>query len=235
MKPDFREEVVSLLSAEIEEKDLPAGIGELIELPQREFGDYSFPCFVLAKKLGKSPADIAEELAGKIRPAGNISRVRAQGPYLNFFVDDRAITSATLRGVLEQKDGYGKGDEKKKVVVEYPSPNTNKPLHLGHVRNMLLGQSLSKILRFAGCEVFQVNLNNDRGVHICQAMLAYLKFGESREPDKKPDHFVGDFYVRFKKEQNKQFDREVREMLVRWEKGDEETRKLWKKNERLGA
>ena len=236
MKEDYKRTIAGLVSeaagGSLDEKEAES----LIEKPQHEFGDYAFPCFSLAKIMRKSPSEIAAEMSGKI--SGEMfSKVEANGAYVNFFIKNEFVTSKTLKQILERKDDYGKPDagKGKRILVEYPSPNTNKPLHLGHVRNMLLGQSLSLILKFAGFEVFEVNLNNDRGVHICQAMLAYKKFGNSMEPDRKPDHFVGGYYVRYKKESDKskelesELAYEAQEMLKKWEAGDEETLELWRK------
>jgi len=118
-------------------------------------------------------------------------------------------------------------------MVEFPSPNTNKPLHLGHLRNMTIGESVSRILEFCGEKVIRANLNNDRGVHICKSMLAYKKWGNNQipGPELKPDHLIGDFYVLFSKKakENPELEQEAQEMLLKWEKGDKETIALWKK------
>jgi arginyl-tRNA synthetase len=137
-----------------------------------------------------------------------------------------------------------------KVMVEYSSPNTNKPLHLGHVRNNLLGYSVAELLKAAGNEVFKVNLVNDRGIHICKSMLAWLKFGNGETPEStrlKGDHLVGKYYVIFDKEYKKEIEalklagqteeeakknapliREAQDMLLAWEKGDAAVIDLWK-------
>ena len=131
---------------------------------------------------------------------------------------------------------FGKtdGGKGKRVMIEFSCPNTNKPLHLGHMRNDSLGESVSRILKADGAEVLKVNLINDRGVHICKSMLAYKEFGEGKTPEAvgvKSDRFVGDWYVRF--EQWSKADpsamERVRKMLIDWESGDEEVRALWKK------
>ncbi len=136
-------------------------------------------------------------------------------------------------------------------MVEYSSPNTNKPLHLGRVRNNLLGYSVAQILKANGNRVVKTNIVNDRGIHICKSMLAWKKWGEGATPEsagKKGDHLIGDFYVAFDKHfkdevkaivEEKKIEKEeaeklsplmeeAREMLRRWEKGDEEVRSLWK-------
>jgi arginyl-tRNA synthetase len=135
---------------------------------------------------------------------------------------------------LSKKDNFGKLDKNnKKIMVEFPSPNTNKPLHLGHLRNMSIGESISRICEFNGFGVIRSNLNNDRGIHICKSMLAYQKFGKNKKPSKKmkSDHFVGNFYVLFneKLKQDKRLEEEAKELLQKYESGDKKTLELWKK------
>ncbi|OLS15726.1 MAG: arginyl-tRNA synthetase [Promethearchaeota archaeon CR_4] len=158
--------------------------------------------------------------------------MEANGPYLNFFFNPVAIVGSVLEQITREKFDYGKHPPTgKRVVIEFPAPNTNKPLHLGHVRNMLLGQSLTEILRACGHEVFPVNLNNDRGIHICKSMLAYQKWGNGAAPDVKSDHYVGNWYVKFSQEEknNEDLNTEIATMLQMWEEGDPETRALWEK------
>ena len=116
-------------------------------------------------------------------------------------------------------------------MVEYPSPNTNKPLHLGHLRNISIGDSISNILEFQNNKIIRTNLNNDRGVHISKSMLAYQKWGNNKKPNKKSDHFVGDFYVLFSKnsQKNPNLEQEAQDLLKNWEQKDKETVRLSKK------
>jgi len=205
----------------------------LIEVPPDPgMGDYAFPCFMLAKEMKKSPQKIAEELAKKIKPDNNISKTEAKGPYLNFFVNRSNIADDVLGKIRKEGYDYGSIKQKKpkKIMVEFPSPNTNKPLHLGHVRNMLIGESISRISGFLGKKVIRANLNNDRGIHICKSMLAYQRWGNKKDPDTKTDHFVGKFYVLFneKSKEKPHLELEAQEMLKKWEDGDKETIKLWK-------
>ncbi len=221
---DFEKEIAILLKKKVK--------GEVVlEVPpDPSLGDYAFPCFGLAKEFKKNPQQIAQELAKELK-AEFLEKVEAKGSYVNFFVNKISLIESTLNMVLKEKQDYGKKNEGRKIVIEYPSPNTNKPLHLGHVRNILLGSTISRMLRFHENKVFQVNLNNDRGIHICKSMLAYQKWGKGKQPDKKTDHFVGDWYVRFTKElqNNPGLEKEAQEMLRKWEDGDNETRVLWKK------
>lgn len=206
----------------------------LIEIPPPEFNyTYAFPCFKLSKFQKKAPNLIAQELKDKIKIPEFIESLTVDGPYLNFIINSKTI----LQNIFELKNDYGRPREisgnpiKLRIIVEYPSPNTNKPLHFGHVRNMVLGKSLSNLLEYKKHDVFQVNLNNDRGIHICKSMLAYKKWGHNKKPDKKSDHFVGDYYVLYgeKAKDNDDLDKEAHELLKLWEKGDQDTIDLWNK------
>lgn len=224
---DFKEEIAKSLS-KLTNTDVSSNSIEVP--PDQKLGDYAFPCFTLSKALKKSPNDIAKELAPKIK-GDFISEVKAVGPYLNFFMKKELLTQV-LREIFEKKENYGKGKKKNKLIlIESPGPNTNKPLHLGHVRNMVLGNSLQNIYDFSGYDTKRIDMVNDRGVHICKSMLAYKKFGNDEEPKKKTDHFVGDYYVKYAVEEKKnpEIEKETQEMLVKWENGDKETIELWKK------
>jgi arginyl-tRNA synthetase len=220
----FRSQVVALL------KKHHVDAEHLLEVPpDAKLGDFALPCFSFAKEHKKAPGAIAHELAAKLE-APFLEKVVATGPYVNFFIQPQARAV----GIIEAVDNgtiWGKHKAGKTVLVEYPSPNTNKPLHLGHVRNMVLGSTVATVLKADGNNVVQVNLNNDRGVHICKSMLAYERWGNGAEPDKKSDHFVGDFYVLFEKQkqQDATLDAQAQEMLVKWEHGDPHVRALWEK------
>jgi len=204
--------------------------------PTSDLGDYSFPCFSVAKTLKYSPHELALELKGKI---GNSSKqfedIQVAGPYVNFFINSKKFSKNLLAEILKKKENFGKNNlaKSKRVMVEFPSPNTNKPLHVGHLRNLSIGESVSRIIEFSGGKVVRANLNNDKGVHICKSLLAYKKFGKGKKPTGKlkSDHLVGEFYVMFNKKENKNKEliSEAHEMLRKWEKGDRETIELWKK------
>jgi len=223
---DFKEEIVKLLENEIKLKK-----EELYAListpPNHNMGDYAFPCF----KLGRDAKEEAEKLKEKIKLPSFISKTEVAGPYLNFFLNQGVLAEETLKKIYKQAGNYGKGNANKKIVVEYCGPNTNKPLHLGHLRNMSLGNSMCRILEFQGNKVSPVNIINDRGIHICQSMLAYKKWGGDKQPDKKGDHFVGEFYVMFSKKfkEDEGLKKEAQELLLKWEQEDPETIELWKK------
>lgn len=214
-------------------------------------GDITVMVFPFVKAARKSPeatgTEIGEWLKANV-PA--IADYNVEKGFLNII-----ISPAWWLGVLEniasdEKFGIRKPDSGSELVmVEYSSPNTNKPLHLGHVRNNLLGYSLSRILEANGKRVIKTNIVNDRGIHICKSMLAWQKWGNGVTPEstgKKGDHLIGDFYVAFDKHYREELKglqtqgytedeakeksklmAEAREMLVAWEKGDPEVRKLW--------
>ncbi len=200
--------------------------------PSAEMGDIAFPMFSLAKLLKKSPVVIAQELAQLINEKGNYKCLNA-GAYVNLFFNYDDLAKKIIDKVLNTEN-YGDTDKFKdeKIMIEFSCPNTNKPLHLGHLRNDSLGESVSRILKANGAEVCKVNLINNRGIHICKSMLAYKEFGEGKTPESeniKSDHFVGDYYVKFNDWSKTDENAEVRarEMLVKWENKDKEVLELW--------
>ena len=202
--------------------------------PDLDMGDFAFPCFVLSKKLKKSPQQIAQDLCRQFRLGEGIEKAEVKGAYVNFFIDKDSLATAVLPKIQEERSSYGKATDTGVIqLIESPSPNTNKPLHLGHLRNIVLGDALSQLSRFAGKQVHIIDIVNDRGIHICKSMLAYQRWGDGQTPQStgiKPDHFVGSYYVRFCKEAKKDpsLEDQAQEMLLRWESGDKETIKLWK-------
>ncbi|MDR1212182.1 MAG: arginine--tRNA ligase [Spirochaetaceae bacterium] len=209
--------------------------------PRPEQGDLGFPMFAYAKQLRKAPPLIAAAVAADLSPHGEGSagasdgEAFALGPYVNIRLDRGRTASGLLAGLLDETVPIGRPGTLagSRVMVEFSSPNTNKPLHLGHLRNDALGESVSRILKAAGAELRKVCIINDRGVHICKSMLAYKEGGGGRTPESegvKSDHFVGGFYVAFHKMAGDDSSAEERaqELLRRWEAGDSETVELWK-------
>ena len=185
--------------------------------PRPELGDWALPCFPLAKTFRCAPQKLAQTLAAIIteipesaQPNGRW-QVEASGAYVNFSFPKESrgrIAAATVEAIAAAGGDFGRNAQLagQKIMVEFSGPNTNKPLHLGHLRNNVLGESISRILRASGAELNKVNIINDRGVHICKSMLAYERFGQKQEghcwetPEtsgKKGDHLVGEYYVRF--------------------------------------
>lgn len=185
--------------------------------PDVSLGDFAIECFVFAKQFKKAPDAIARDLAAELADDAYAS-YEAAGPYLNVRIKNEELFKAAYADMTPHTT---KG---KTVMVEYLSPNTNKPLHLGHVRNGVLGMAVSNILERAGHTVIKANLVNDRGVHICKSMLAWQLWGNGQTPESsgmKGDHFVGMWYVRFAQETH--FDaalaKEAQAKYDEWEKG----------------
>jgi arginyl-tRNA synthetase len=203
--------------------------------PKPEMGDLAFPMFPYAKSLRLAPPLLAKQLVAALGAFATEAEIFALGPYVNLRYSRSGIIGSVLDRVLAEGERWGSTSALAgaRVMVEFSSPNTNKPLHIGHLRNNALGESTSRILAANGAEVHKVNLINDRGVHICKSMLAYQKFGEGRTPESvgmKPDRFVGDYYVKYARwaETDPTAEAQAQEMLLSWEAGDHEIRALWK-------
>ena len=228
----------------------------MTEPPKSELGDVAFPLFQYAKIAHKAPQVIATELKSAVEnaphPAGEVILA---GGYFNVKLSVSDLFSSLYESVMNEGDAYGRNDSLsgKKIMLEFSCPNTNKPLHLGHMRNDSIGESIAAILKANGAEVLKVNLINNRGVHICKSMLAYKEFGHGETPEstgEKGDHFVGRYYVRFatwEKEWDAQIeqarkdgddekvkelesthpDKRAQAMLKDWEDGKEDVIELW--------
>ncbi|HPQ39575.1 MAG TPA: arginine--tRNA ligase [bacterium] len=209
-------------------------VENLVTPPETIDAEFAYPCFTLARILRKSPAAIAGEIAGRMHIPDWLAQVSADGPYLNFCIHPEVLFQKVVTEILTRDEQYGCAETRsgQRILVEYSSPNTNKPLHLGHIRNNVLGMAIIRLLQTMGHEVIPASIMNDRGIHICKAMVAYQRFGRGDTPDStgmKGDHLVGKMYVRFEQalqEQPELMD-EARDMLRAWEQGDTETRELW--------
>jgi arginyl-tRNA synthetase len=215
-------------------------------------GDYTFVVFPFLRSSKKKPEDTAADIGEYLKTnCTEVADYNVIKGFLNLEIADSYWVDNFSKNIHPNKE-FGKTDVGKglKVMVEYSSPNTNKPLHLGHVRNNLLGFSVSQILEHNGYEVIKANLVNDRGIHICKSMLAWQKFGNGETPESsgiKGDHLVGKYYVEFDKHYKKEIESliaegktedeakkaapllvEAQEMLRKWEAGDEEVINLWK-------
>lgn len=191
-----------------------------LEVPKNNFGDLSSRiAFDLAKEQKKSPAGIAREIAAKLGGNTHMEKAVAAGPYLNFF-----LSSAHFAEIAQEAAGngdYGKGKAKKeKAIVEFPSVNPNKPWHIGHLRNALLGDAVARILAFSGVRVEAMDYIDDLGLQVAQSLHGYLD--NNGKPDKKFDHWIGEQYVKVaaELEKNPEIGRKVRETLKRMERGE---------------
>ena len=229
----MKNKIIQILYTELSEYfDLDELKKALETPPNDEMGDFALPCFSLAKKQRKSPKLIAEELVLRFQAKEEFSTVEAVSGYLNFFLERKWVIDQVLHNSLQ--DNYGRGYDKLRTVVEYCSPNTNKPLHLGHLRNMAIGESISRILKYGGQDVNKTCIFNDRGVHICKSMLSYRDFGNGETPETsniKSDHFVGNYYVKFAQQAklDSEYLDKALQMLEKWEAGDIEVVTLWGK------
>ncbi|MBQ7551076.1 MAG: arginine--tRNA ligase [Bacteroidales bacterium] len=222
----------------------------IIQKTNREFeGDFTIVVFPFVKQAHKAPDVVAQELGTYISQSINCHFNVVKG-FLNLVFDAQIWYDFIQKNRFNSQYGYQKMAENEPVtLIEFSSPNTNKPLHLGHIRNNLLGDSVSRILSACGKNVVKVNLVNDRGIHICKSMLAWKKFGNGETPESshiKGDHLVGKYYVEFDKHYKAQVEelvkggmekesaekeapliREAQEMLLKWENNDPEIRALW--------
>lgn len=209
----------------------------VVEVPPKpELGDLAFPMFAFAKVFRTAPQQIAGAVSEAVSglPEAAAATVNTAGPYVNVSLDRSQVIGEVLRAVLSDGAAYGRTTSLagQRTMIEFSNPNTNKPLHLGHMRNDALGESVSRILSANGADLRKVNIVNDRGVHICQSMLGYKKFGEGRTPESegmKSDHFVGEYYVKFSTwaKEHPEAHEEARAMLRAWEQGDPDVMALW--------
>ena len=216
-------------------------------------GNLTLVVFPFVKAAKKSPEQTAQEIGEYLTAnCAAVEKFNVVKGFLNLSVGDGAWLQ--LLDAIDKDERFGMKqvtDESPLVMIEYSSPNTNKPLHLGHVRNNLLGWSLAQIMEANGNKVVKTNIVNDRGIHICKSMLAWLKYGNGETPEtsgKKGDHLIGDYYVAFDKhyreevkelvaqgmdeekaKQEAPLIKEAHEMLVKWENNDPEVRALWEK------
>ena len=216
-------------------------------------GNLTLVVFPFVKAAKKSPEQTAQEIGDYlVEHCQAVEKVNVVKGFLNMSIGNGAWLQ--LLQAIDQDEHFGTKqatEDSKLVMIEYSSPNTNKPLHLGHVRNNLLGWSLAQIMEANGNKVVKTNIVNDRGIHICKSMLAWLKYGNGETPEssgKKGDHLIGDYYVAFDKhyreevkqlmaqgmdeekaKQEAPLIKEAHEMLVKWEQGDPEVRALWEK------
>ncbi len=244
-----QEAVKNLYGIEVSEQQVQ------LQKTRPEFeGDITLVVFPFVKAARKTPAQVAAEI-GEALQGDLVEKFNAVQGFLNLSIAQTYWLEQLQ--TIANTENYGCRTRTKEdgtqplMMVEYSSPNTNKPLHLGHVRNNLLGYSIAKIQEANGWKVVKTNIVNDRGIHICKSMLAWLKFGNGETPEssgKKGDHLIGDYYVRFDVEYKKQIKdlmaqgmdeetakkeapliKEAQAMLLKWEQGDPEVRALWQK------
>ena len=245
---NIKENIQQKISKVIEKLYQVEGIALEVQENKTDFeGDFTIVIFPLVKQLKKSPNVLGEELGEELlKLVDFVEKYNVVKGFLNI-----SVRSTLFFEIFKAtQENFGKIEPKnKKVMVEYSSPNTNKPLHLGHIRNILLGYSVSQILQEAGYKVVKTQIVNDRGIHICKSMLAWEKFGNGETPATsglKGDKLVGNYYVKFDQEYKKEIEAlkqegiseeeakkqaplflEVQKILLDWEKEDSKVRQLW--------
>ena len=247
--------VETLYGQQIDEKQVQ------LQKTKKEFeGHLTLVVFPFVRLARKKPEEVAQEIGEQLQQTDIVASFNVVKGFLNLVIAPKAWIE--LLADIDAADKYGfvpVTDQSPLMMIEYSSPNTNKPLHLGHVRNNLLGWSLAQLEEANGNRVVKTNIVNDRGIHICKSMLAWVKYGNGETPEtsgKKGDHLIGDYYVAFDKhyreevkelqarymaeglneeeskakaEQEAPLIKEAHEMLVKWEQGDAEVRALWEK------
>ena len=208
-------------------------IESILEIPpQKQMGDYSFPAFKLAAKLKKNPNEIAKQIAGNIKLPGEIREVKLAGPYVNFFVNEGVLATGTLQKILKEGKKFGmKKQGKEKTIIEYCQANTHKDFHIGHVRNICLGESIARIFEASGEKVTRMNYEGDVGPHVSKCLWAYENHFKGKEPKGNMGKWLGMVYAYGSKQvrENEDLEETMREMVIRLEKGDKKLVELWKK------
>ena len=260
----IEQQIINAALAAVKElygQEVPEKMVQLQKTKKEFEGNLTLVVFPFLKISRKKPDETAREIGEYIKQnCEAIADFNAVGGFLNLIIDKKAWLG--LLNEMNQNEKFGEKpvtEASPLVMIEYSSPNTNKPLHLGHVRNNLLGWSLAQIMEANGNKVVKTNIVNDRGIHICKSMLAWLKYGNGETPEtsgKKGDHLIGDYYVAFDKHYREEVKtlkaqymaegmdeeaaekkakeespliKEAHEMLVKWEQNDPEVRALWKK------
>lgn len=227
---EFKSVAAKILSKPTKMKE--EEILKLLEVPPNpKMGDLAFPCFTLAKTMKKDPVSIARELSSSFKPSGAITGAEAVGPYLNIFLDWGKVGGAAIEEILKKKDKYGLNSPRKEtLMVEYSHPNTHKAFHIGHVRNISLGESLSRILQFNGYKVARTNYQGDIGPHVAKCIWGYLNIYKGKAPKKDRGMWLGKVYAEAsQKASNPKVEQEIREINKALYAGDPKLTEVLKK------
>ncbi len=239
LKQKIAEQIVAALRQVAIERGTDININvkdilNLIEKPKADYGDLALPCFHFVRQLKASPDFIAEKLKKRLEQVKPkyIAKIEQEKAYVNFFFDYTALLDA-IEEISSKGYGSKQATKQLRVMIEYSSPNTNKPLHLGHLRNDCIGMALANLLEFYGYKVIKAMLLNDKGLPIFKviAALELSKYKTPRQANMKPDHFVGWLYVLFEQQakQNEQLIEKARKLMQKFESGDKHVVALWRK------
>ena len=228
---DFKKEIAEIIAKNLEGLTEDE-IKSMIEIPQdQSMGDYAFPCFRLAKTMRKAPNLIAAELAEKLQEEQLFSDVSPVNAYVNMFVSREEMMKSTVSEVLEEKENFGRSDigGKKKVIVEFSSPNIAKPFHIGHIRSTVIGNSLSKIYDALGYDVFKINHLGDYGTQFGKMICAYRRWGNREDVINSPIKTLLGYYTKFhvEVEEHPELEDEARAIFTKLEQGSKEEVELW--------
>ncbi len=232
---DFNAKIKEQIFGLLKKEQIKIKADDLEIPPSKAMGDFGLPLFNLAKEQKKSPAVLAKELAGKIKPAGLVVNIKPIGPYLNFFVDQAKMAEAVIVEIFKLKNKYGqlKIGKNEKVMIEYSQPNTHKELHIGHVRNICIGSSLVNIYKNCGYKVISANYIGDTGAHVAKTLWylqTYVNQTDFPAGKRELGEFLGQSYTAAvaKIGEDEKLKAESQAILKKLESGDKELEKVWK-------
>lgn len=231
------EDLKGLIAKKLEEKELGLDFQEIYDLieipPQDDMGDFSFPCFILAKKLKKNPAIIAKELKEDLEKEDSpyFSKVDSLNAYLNFYIDRKYLQGQVLREIIKEKENYGRSDmgKGKNIVLDFSSVNIAKPFHIGHIRSTVIGDAIRNIHDFLGYNTIASNYIGDYGTQFGIMIAAYKLWGDDDKLNQNPIKELLNLYVRYNEQASNDQDmmNEARDEFRRLEEGEEEAVRLW--------
>ena len=240
---DFRQELVKAISAAGVEGKLADGILEVP--PEHAMGDFALPCFKLAASMKRNPMEIAKELSQKIALPKTFASMEVKGAYINFFVNEGKYATEVIAGILGNGAGKkaagrkgkakkrGKGMAKAAAIIEYCQANPMKSFHIGHVRNICLGEGIARLFEETGTQVMRVDYGGDVGPHVSKTIYAYMELWKGKEPKgiSEKGKWLGELYAMGASavKENPELDAKMRQMVVDLEKGDKKLVKVWKK------
>jgi arginyl-tRNA synthetase len=228
----MKKAVIRVLKKALKEKgiDMKADeIEKLVEMPSSDFGDYAFPCFFLSEKLKDEPREIAKELRRKIGEpqTTEFEDIQTKGPYINFILNRKSLARQVVWDAITKKKNFGKTNigKRKKIVVEFSSPNIAKPFGISHLRSTIIGNSLANIFEFQNFKVIRVNYLGDWGTQFGRLLFGYEKFGNQKDLEKDPMNYLFKIYVRASK---KKYDENARDKFKKLEEKDRGSLLLWR-------
>ena len=228
---NFKLAVAECLKEKIEDLSLEEIVGLIETPPNKDMGDYAFPCFKLAKVFRKAPNMIAAELSETIEAKGSISKVMPMGGYVNFFVNKSQLAETVIKDVLTQGEKYGHSDlgSDKTIVIDFSSPNIAKPFHIGHIRTTVIGNALYKIYDSQGYKVERVNHLGDYGTQFGKLIVAFKLWGDKEAIEANPIPELLKLYIQFhdEAESKPEMEDEARAWFTKLENGDQEAKELW--------